>query len=121
MRPDIPKTKVFVYTFLGLYLPACLLQLLGAAFSAAALSGLVPTWEEAYNTGSVGGLVGVALEPLHGFGKFLLVLFALGMISNNAPTTYAFSLSLQIVFPFLTRIPRFFFAIVCTAICKCPP
>ncbi|GAA5874386.1 hypothetical protein JCM16303_005836 [Sporobolomyces ruberrimus] len=116
MRPDISKTKVFIYTFLGLYLPACLLQLLGAAFSAAALSGLVPTWEEAYNTGSVGGLVGVALEPLHGFGKFLLVLFALGMISNNAPTTYAFSLSLQIVFPFLTRIPRFFFAIVCTAI-----
>ncbi|GAA5979685.1 hypothetical protein JCM5350_003812 [Sporobolomyces pararoseus] len=116
MRPDIAKTKVFIYTFFGLYLPACLLQLLGAAFAAAALSGLVPTWEEAYNTGSVGSLVGVALEPLHGFGKFLLVLFALGMISNNAPTTYAFSLSLQIVFPFLTRVPRFFFAIVCTAI-----
>ncbi|GAA6022870.1 hypothetical protein JCM11491_007025 [Sporobolomyces phaffii] len=116
MRPDISKTKVAVYTFLGLYLPACLLQLLGAAFAAAALSGRVPTWNAAYETGSVGGLVGVALEPLHGFGKFLLVIFALGMISNNAPTTYAFSLSLQIVFPFLTRIPRFFFAIVCTAI-----
>ncbi|GAA5913636.1 uncharacterized protein JCM6883_004031 [Sporobolomyces salmoneus] len=116
MRPDVSKTKVFILTFAGLYLPACLLQIQGAAFAAAALSGLVPTWEEAYNAGSVGGLVGVALEPLHGFGKFLLVLFALGMISNNAPTTYAFSLSIQIVFPFLTRVPRFFFAIVCTAI-----
>lgn len=115
MRPDIPKTKVFIYTFLGLYLPACLLQLLGSAFSAAALSGLVPTWETAYSEGSVGGLVGEALKPLGGFGKFLLVLFALGMISNNAPTTYAFSLSMQIVFPFLTRVPRFFLAIVCTA------
>ncbi|GAA6062767.1 hypothetical protein JCM10212_006880 [Sporobolomyces blumeae] len=116
MRPDVPKLRVAVYTFLGLYLPCCLLQILGAAFSAAALSGEVPTWEAAFGSGSVGGLVGVAVEPLRGFGKVLLVLFALGMISNNAPTTYAFSLSLQIVFPFLTRVPRFFFAIVCTAI-----
>jgi len=77
MRPDIPKIKVFIYTFLGLYLPACLLQLLGSAFSAAALSGLVPSWETAYTEGSVGGLVGEALKPLGGFGKFLLVLFAL--------------------------------------------
>lgn len=116
MRPDVSKVKVALYTFLGLYLPACLLQLLGSAFAAAALSGLVPTWEEGYNAGSVGGLVGVALEPLHGFGKFLLVLFALGMISNNAPTAYAFSLSCQIVFPFLTRVPRFLLVIICTAI-----
>lgn len=36
--------------------------------------------------------------------------------ANNAPTQYAFSLSIQIVFPFLTRLPRFFLPIVGTAI-----
>ncbi|GAA5929241.1 hypothetical protein JCM1841_004753 [Sporobolomyces salmonicolor] len=115
MRPSIPSIKVFTYTFLGLYLPCMLLQVMGAAFSAAALSGNVPTWEAAFGDGSVGNLVGVAVEPMKGFGKFLLVLFAMGMISNNAPTTYAFSLSMQVVFPFLTRVPRFVFAVVCTA------
>ncbi|BGP48622.1 hypothetical protein JCM10450v2_004498 [Rhodotorula kratochvilovae] len=116
MRPEVPSFLVFVYTFLGLYLPCALIQILGAAFSAAALSGSVPTWEEAFADGNVGSLAGVALEPLHGFGRFLLVLFSLGMISNNAPTQYAFSLSIQIVFPFLTRLPRFLLPIVGTAI-----
>ncbi|BGP08513.1 hypothetical protein JCM10049v2_004360 [Rhodotorula toruloides] len=116
MHPTVPSYLVFVYTFLGLYLPCALIQILGAAFAAAALSGEVPTWEAAFGDGSVGGLVGVAMEPMNGFGKFLLVIFSLGMISNNAPTQYAFSLSLQIVFPFLTRLPRFLLPIAGTAI-----
>lgn len=143
MRPDISSIRVCLYTFAGLYLPCMLVQVMGAAFAAAALSGAVPTWEEAFGDGSVGGLVGVAVEPMRGFGKFLLVLFSLGMIcessdplnrgfsatfsayvrpfthtlaANNAPTQYAFSLSLQIVFPFLTRLPRFLLPIVGTAI-----
>ncbi|POY75118.1 hypothetical protein BMF94_1748 [Rhodotorula taiwanensis] len=116
MRPDVPSMRVFVYTMAGLYLPCMLVQVMGAAFAAAALNGAVPTWEAAFGDGSVGGLVGVAVEPMRGFGKFLLVVFSLGMISNNAPTQYAFSLSLQIVFPFLTRLPRFLLPIVGTAI-----
>jgi len=80
MRPEVGSVRVFVLTFLGLYLPCAIIQILGAAFGAAALSGLVPTWEEAFADGNVGSLAGVALEPLHGFGKFLLVLFSLGMI-----------------------------------------
>ncbi|SGY20562.1 BQ5605_C016g08093 [Microbotryum silenes-dioicae] len=115
-RSTVSSTKVFVYTFVGLYLPCALLQTMGAAFSAAALSGLVTTWKNAFITGSTGGLVAVALEPLRGFGKVLLVFFALGMITNIAPTCYAFSLSMQIVFPFLSKFPRFLFPIVATAI-----
>lgn len=80
MRSNVSSVKVFTYTFLGLYLPCVLIQTMGAAFAAAAMSGLVPTWETAFYESSVGGLVGVALEPLHGFGKFLLVIFALGII-----------------------------------------
>lgn len=36
--------------------------------------------------------------------------------ANNAPTVYAFSLSIQIVFPFLVALPRFIFPVVATAI-----
>jgi hypothetical protein len=83
MRPDISSVRVCLYTFAGLYLPCMLVQVMGAAFAAAALSGAVPTWEAAFGDGSVGGLVGVAVEPMRGFGKFLLVLFSLGMICES--------------------------------------
>ncbi|GAA5820669.1 hypothetical protein JCM11251_003105 [Rhodosporidiobolus azoricus] len=116
MKPDIPSLTVCLYTFAGLYLPCVLIQILGAAFAAAALSGQVPTWEVAFGEGSIGNLMDVAMEPMGNFRKFLLILFSLGIISNNAPTQYAFSLSIQIVFPFLTRLPRFIFPVVGTAI-----
>lgn len=137
MRPNVPAVKVFTYTFLGLYLSCALIQTLGAAFGAAALSEEVATWTAAYTNGGVGGLVGEALLPLKWFGKILLVFFAVGMVSNNGPTicerraraalprsrtdpvyplTDAFSLSLQIVFPFLAALPRWIFPLVGTAI-----
>lgn len=80
MVPTISSTKVFVYTFFGLYLPSMLLQLIGAAFSAAALSGDVMEWTDAFNNYSTGGLLGAILSPLGGFGKFILVILGLGMI-----------------------------------------
>ncbi|ORY84106.1 NCS cytosine-purine permease [Leucosporidium creatinivorum] len=116
MHRSVSSLKIFFYTFAGLYLPCALIQTLGAAFAAAAMSGEVLTWETAFNEGSVGGLMAEALKPLHGFGKVLLIIFALGMISNNAPTVYAFSLSIQVVFPFLAALPRFLFPVVATAI-----
>lgn len=90
MRPDISSIRICLYTFAGLYLPCMLVQVMGAAFAAAALSGAVPTWEEAFGDGSVGGLVGVAVEPMRGFGKFLLVLFSLGMICESCLWLTAF-------------------------------
>lgn len=47
---------------------------------------------------------------------FLLRTLTPNLAANNAPTTYAFSLSIQIVFPFLGRLPRWIFPIVATAI-----
>lgn len=60
------------------------LQIAGAAFACAALSGEVDGWADAFNNNSVGGLLGVALLPLGGFGKFLLVILALGMIGESS-------------------------------------
>lgn len=83
MHRSVSSTKVFAYTFAGLYLPCVTIQTLGAAFAAAALSGEVPTWETAFTEGSTGGLVAEALLPLHWFGKVLLCIFALGMICES--------------------------------------
>lgn len=80
MRPNVPSTKVFLYTFFGLYLSCVLIQSLGAAFGAAALSDQVASWTSAYTDGGVGGLMGEALLPLKWFGKICLACFALGMV-----------------------------------------
>lgn len=86
---DIPAGKLVATTFLGLYLPSVGFQIVGAAFGAAALSGEIPSWSDAFATSSVGGLLGVALiEPLGGFGKFLLVILALGIISQSFPPAH---------------------------------
>ena len=85
LKADVGAAKVFFLTFAGLYLPCMLIQVLGAAFGAAALSGQVPTWGDAFGDGLIGPLIAVALEPLHGFGKFLLVILSLGIISEPQP------------------------------------
>ena len=82
MSAKVSSVKVACFTFLGLYLPCVLIQLLGAAFAAAALSP-DSIWGDAFTNDSIGGLLGVALiAPLGGFGKFLLVVLALGIISE---------------------------------------
>lgn len=112
------SVKVFSYTMAGLWLPCALIQIAGAAFACAALSMEIDGWADAFTNNSVGGLLGVALLPMGGFGKFLLVILSIGIISNNAPTLYAFSLSIYVVFPFLNRFPksRPIFPIVATII-----
>jgi purine-cytosine permease-like protein len=48
-----------------------------------------PDWADAYTNGSVGGLLGIALAPVGGFGKFCLVLLALSIVANNIPNNYS--------------------------------
>jgi hypothetical protein len=51
------------------------------------------------------------LEPT----ELVKVIIGCGMISNNAPTIYAFSNNLQLLIPMLLKIPRFVFAVLATA------
>lgn len=46
-------------------------------------------WAAAYQSGSVGGLIGAVLEPVGGFGKFCLVLLAFSIVANNIPNNYS--------------------------------
>jgi purine-cytosine permease-like protein len=50
-------------------------------------------WNNAYQNGSVGGLLGEVLAPVGGFGKFCLVLLALSIVANNIPNNYSVILS----------------------------
>jgi purine-cytosine permease-like protein len=64
-------------------------------------------WLNAYNTGSVGGLIGEALAPAGGFGKFCLVLLGLSIVANNIPNNYSLGLSAQVLGNWATKVPRF--------------
>lgn len=89
------------------------LQCLGAA--AAVVASDIPDWQDAYQGGDVGGLLGAMLKPVGGFGKLLTVLLSLSVAGNNAGTFYSISLNLQIAAPALSKIPRNVFSVIATA------
>ncbi|KAJ6469376.1 cytosine-purine permease [Mycena sanguinolenta] len=109
------SARIFTYTYLGIFLPGVILQLVGTAFAAAAPS--VPSWAAGYDGGNdLGGLVSAVLEPAGGFGKFLVVLMALGISASNAPNMYSFGISLMNVSTIFAKVPRYVYAIVATGI-----
>ncbi|CAF1024619.1 unnamed protein product [Didymodactylos carnosus] len=111
---DTSSTKVFTLTYLGNIIPLMLIEFLGAAVYTGTYTN--SAWASAYNSNSIGGLIGASLSSVHGFGKFLLILFALSIVANNIPNTYSLSLSAQVIAPVFSRIPRFIYTIVATAI-----
>lgn len=68
-------------------------MVLGAAIGGAVPN--VPAWQAGYDSNSVGGVLGAMLEPVHGFGKFLLVLMALSMLGNVSGSVYALTLNFK--------------------------
>ncbi|KAJ7484328.1 hypothetical protein FB451DRAFT_82018 [Mycena latifolia] len=113
-----PSIVIFTYTYFGILLPQIVLGVLGAAFSVAAPS--VSSWNTGYDNGNdVGGLVSAILEPCGRFGTCLVVLMALAISANIAPTMYSFGISLMNVSTVFAKVPRYVFAIVATA-CSVP-
>ena len=90
------------------------IQSLGAAFGVA--SSFVPSWSEAYASGSVGDLIAAILQPTGGFGKFLTVLLSLSVTANIAPTMYSFGMSFQVFVPSSAVLPRYIFSVLATAV-----
>ncbi|KAF8223465.1 NCS cytosine-purine permease [Tricholoma matsutake] len=113
-QPDVSSWKIFFYSYFGFFLPIVSLQCVGAAFAAAAPS--VPSWNDGYAGGNIGGLLEAVLQPTKGFGKFLTVLLSLSVVGNIAATLYSASLNVQIFIPPLVVVPRYVFSIVTTAI-----
>ncbi|KLO11397.1 NCS cytosine-purine permease [Schizopora paradoxa] len=114
MDPNVSSWKMFIYSYLGFLLPIVPIQCIGAVFAVA--TPLVPSWSEAFASGSPGGLLQSVLSPTGGFGNFLTVLLSLSVTANIAPTMYSFGLSFQVFAPFCTRVPRYVFSLLSTAI-----
>ncbi|KAK7059759.1 permease for cytosine/purines, uracil, thiamine, allantoin-domain-containing protein [Favolaschia claudopus] len=113
--PNASSTRIFLYTYLGILLPTLGTEIFGAAFAAAVPS--IPSWAAGYDNGNdIGGLTAAVLEPVGGFGKFLLVLMALGMSSQTTPVMYSCGISLMCVSKIFARVPRYIYAIIATGV-----
>ena len=76
MPADIPAKKIFLMTFVGLYIPICFVEILGAALTSIS----DPAYVDALANGGTGGLVAQVLSPWKGGGKFILLLIALSVL-----------------------------------------
>ncbi|KAF8977720.1 hypothetical protein BGZ46_007168 [Entomortierella lignicola] len=109
---DTNSWKVFWLTFFGLFVPLVFVETLGALYGSALLNN--PDWMTIYEDGEagLGSVLGTSLSSLGGFGKFLVFLLALSVVSNNVPNTYSAALSIQTIGKPLQKIPRFIWTIV---------
>ncbi|CAI5758144.1 unnamed protein product [Candida verbasci] len=103
---NVNHYKIFFGVFAGLFLPLCFALILGAACATGTLSD--PSWKQAYDDNSIGGLIYAIIvqDSLHGFGQFCCVILALTTVANNIPNMYSMSLSAQTVWSPLAKIPR---------------
>ncbi|KAF8885076.1 cytosine-purine permease [Gymnopilus junonius] len=104
MPADIPAKKIFFMTFVGLYIPICFVEILGAALTSIS----DPAYVDAFANGGTGGLVAQVLSPWKGGGKFILLLIALSVLTNNIANTYSAGLSIQALGRPFAMVPRFF-------------
>ncbi|EGY19234.1 purine-cytosine permease FCY2 [Verticillium dahliae VdLs.17] len=96
---------------------ACIASDLTTYFSPSALPfPMCGAWSAAYDETLVGGVLAAMLEPAGGFGKFVVVILAFTLLGNVAGTMYAVTLNFQTVAPVFSRVPRYIYAIVVTAI-----
>jgi NCS1 nucleoside transporter family len=111
MPENMSSYKIFFWTYLGLNTPLILVECLGAA--AMTTFGQKSTWQDAYNSNSVGGLLGAGLAgPMGGFGSFLLVVMALSIVANNIPNMYSLALTFQNLHPYAQAIPRIIIVLI---------
>lgn len=114
MHPKSPPLRIAAYTYAGLALPTVLLMTLGAAMGGAMPN--VTEWQEGYNTNSASGVLAEMLSSAGGFGKFVTVILGFSMLGNLAATMYSITLNLQMLVPWLFRVPRVIFSVLITGI-----
>ncbi|KAF9064312.1 purine-cytosine permease [Rhodocollybia butyracea] len=108
---------IFAWAYAGIFTSAFIGHIIGAAFAAAAPA--IPAWSTALNAdggNDFGSFLVAILEPVGGFGKFLVVLGALTVTAPCAITMYSFGVSLMSISPIFVRVPRYIYSLICTAI-----
>jgi NCS1 nucleoside transporter family len=114
MHPKAPSMRIATYTYVGLALPTILLMTLGAAMGGATAN--IPDWQEGYDVNAASGVLAAMLHPAGGFGRFVTVVLGFSMLGNLAATMYSITLNLQMLVPWLFRVPRVVFSMVITGI-----
>ncbi|KAJ7851334.1 permease for cytosine/purines, uracil, thiamine, allantoin-domain-containing protein [Mycena leptocephala] len=105
---NTPAIKIFTLTFFGLFIPITFIETVGALLMTITKS----EYTDAFANGGIGGLLGQALSPWKGGGKFILFLLAFSVIANNVISTYSAALSIQALGRPFAKIPRFFWTLV---------
>ncbi|UKZ61190.1 uncharacterized protein TrAtP1_002460 [Trichoderma atroviride] len=103
------KWKTFAMTAAGVGLAMSFAYLLGVGLASGTFTQ--PSWSAA-NEVSSGALILEGYQGLGGFGKFLGVLVALGLVANNIPGTYSAALCFQVLGRYGARIPRWILSCV---------
>lgn len=113
MPVNTSKRMLIFSTWAGNFLGATITELLGAAFMTSVAKD--PKFAAAYDARGVGGLMGEALRPIGGFGKFLLVLLSLSIIGCNLINNYSLAFMCQNFHPIMMKVPRFIWTILGSA------
>ncbi|KAI5463340.1 hypothetical protein BGZ63DRAFT_412965 [Mariannaea sp. PMI_226] len=113
-NPKVSKWKIFTYVYLGLLVPSTPLLILGAAIGGAVPN--VDSWQTAWDSYGIGGVLAEMLRPAGGFGKFILVILGLSVIGNTVMSNYSVGLNLQMLIPIFAKVPRIIFVIVTMAV-----
>lgn len=111
---DTAQYKVFFLTLFGTLLPTLFVGVLGLLLAAVAVT--YQPWGDEYNTHGMGGLLWSGFSRWNGFGKFCVVILILSLVSNNIINTYSAAFSIQLSSVMCSKIPRWFWSIVCTII-----
>lgn len=111
----IPQVSLFVYTFFAISIPTIFGAIVGMLIGNAAVGDAL--WSEAYAERSLGGLLNLVFDRWGNFGKFLIVLLWLSLITNNIINNYSSALAVQLLDDWAYRhLSRWFIVIIIFAI-----
>lgn len=108
---DVSQVKLFFFTFFGISLPTVFGAVVGMLIGNAAVGNEL--WNETYTNKSLGGLLNLVFDRWGNFGKFLIVVFWLSLITNNIINNYSSALSVQLLDDLAYRyLSRWFIVII---------
>ena len=101
--PSTPRLPLFSVSLLGLVSSFSFALIVGIGLASGVTSNAA--YSSAYSTGQ-GNLLVEGFSSLHGFGKFLGVVIALGLIANIIYPTYSSGIDFQVLGGTAEKVPR---------------
>ncbi|ODV85883.1 hypothetical protein CANARDRAFT_198181 [[Candida] arabinofermentans NRRL YB-2248] len=110
-----PQMTTFIYTFFAIAIPTTFGAVIGILIGNAAVGNEL--WYDTYESESLGGLLNLVFGQWNGFGKFLLIILWLSLITNNVNNSYSSAIDIQLIDKwFYKHLPRWFIVFIVFAI-----